>query len=99
MAKTKYDWSPQEWAEYYDRLQHRNYMAFQDSGDPRYERAYYQYEQIVDAFRALAEKQALDAVDMKKRMANRDGVIDRLIPGEEYSYDEVCKLLNEAVWW
>ncbi len=100
MAKRfKYDWSPEEWADYYDNLRHRNYMAYQDSGEARYERAYFQYEQIVDAFRALAWKNSEQEVDMKKRMNNCDAVIGRLIPNKDYSYDEVCKLLKEAVWW
>ncbi len=99
MSKSKYEWSPEDWAEYYDKLRHRNYMSYQNSGEPRYERAAYQYEQIVEAFRALAWKNGEREVDIKKRMSNRDGVIGRLIPDKMYSCAEVEKLLNDAVWW
>jgi hypothetical protein len=97
--RTKYEWTPSEWAEYYEHLARKNEMSYQESGEPRYERAQFQYDQIADAFRALAWKNSEQEVDMKKRMGNCDGVIGRLIPNKDYSYAEVCKMLKEAVWW
>lgn len=93
------DWSSDQWAEYYDRLSRKNYMAYQDSGDPRYDRAYYRYEKIADAFRAKAREENERGDEMRKRIANRDGAIARLTPGRAYSHSEVMSLLDAALWW
>ena len=86
-------------AEYYEGLSKKNYMAYQESGEARYDRACCKYDRIAEAFRAKAREENEREVDMKKRMANRDGVIGRLIPGKMYSEEEVKKLLHDAVWW
>lgn len=86
-------------ADYYDELAKKNYRAHQETGESRYDRAYSKYDKIADAFRAKVRTEGEQEVDLKKRMANRDGVIGRLIPNKTYSYDEVVKMLNDAVWW
>lgn len=95
----RFDWTTSQWIEYYDKLSNKNYMAYQESGLARYENAYIKYEQIADAFRAKAGQEKESGADMKKRMNNKNFVVERLIPGKDYSYDEVVKLLNDAVWW
>lgn len=97
--KRKEDFMPMDWANYYEALANKNYMDYQSTGEPRYDRAYYQYDQIAGAFRALAREKDGNASDIKKRMANCDGVIGRLIPGKMYNRDEVVKMLKEAIWW
>lgn len=93
------DWTSLQWAEYYDKQSRKNYMAFQETGMPRYDKVAYRYELIAGAFRAKHAQDNETAVDMKKRMTNRDYVIARLIPGKMYSREEVVKLLQDAVWW
>lgn len=93
------DMNSTQLAEYYEGLSKKNYMAYQESGEARYDRAYCKYDRIAEAFRAKAREENEREVDIKKRMTNRDGVIDRLIPGKMYSKDEVEKLLTDAVWW
>lgn len=36
---------------------------------------------------------------MRKRISNKDAVLDRLIPNHMYTAEEVKKLLEDAVWW
>ena len=99
MAKHKDEWTPEEWAYYYDTLAQRAYTDYQATGESRYDNRHYQYSQIAEAFRALAREKGEKEIDMKKRMTNCDYVIGRLIPNKDYSFTEVCKLLKEAVWW
>jgi hypothetical protein len=93
------DMNAEQLAEYYEKLEKKNYMAYQESGDPKYDRAYYRYSQIASAFRAKVRDEGEHEIDLKKRMTNKDAVIGRLIPGKMYTTAEVEKLLNEAVWW
>lgn len=96
---SKEDWTASQWANYYDQLSNKNYMSYQETGETRYDNACIKYERIADAFRAKAEQEKESGADMKKRMNNKNFVVERLIPGKDYSYDEVVKLLNDAVWW
>lgn len=93
------DFNSAQWADYYDKLAQKNYMAYQKSGEPRYDRAQYRYEKIADAFRAKEREEDERDGEIKKRMTNCDYVIDRLSSGKMYNYDEVRKLLKDAVWW
>lgn len=93
------DWSSDQWAEYYEKLSQKNYMDYQDSGDPRYDRAWHRYERISDAFRAKAREENERGDEMRKRLTNKDGAVARLIPDKSYSYSEVVSLLEAAVWW
>lgn len=93
------EWTPDQWADYYDKLSKKNYMAYQETGEQRYDNAYYRYEKIADAFRARSKQETDDGEEIRKRMTNKDYVVARLIPGKMYSYAEVVKLLDDAVWW
>lgn len=88
-----------QWAEYYEKLEQKNYIAYQESGESRYDRAQYKYRKIADAFRAQCREEDERGAIMRKRISNKDAVLDRLIPNKMYTVDEVKKLLEDAVWW
>ena len=88
-----------QWAEYYEKLEQKNYIAYQESGEARYDRAQYKYGQIADAFRAKCREEDERGAIMRKRISNKDAVLDGLIPNKMYAVDEVKKLLEDAVWW
>ena len=89
----------QQWAEYYENLEQKNYIAYQESGEARYDRAQYKYGKIADAFRAQCREEDERGAIMRKRISNKNAVLDRLIPNKMYTVDEVKKLLEDAVWW
>lgn len=93
------DMTSAQLAEYYDGLEKRNSMWYQETGESRYDTKANQYGRIADAFRAKASLEGERQIDIRKRMANMQGVIDRLIPGKQYSTAEVEKMLRDAVWW
>lgn len=93
------DMNSAQLAEYYHGLEEKNYMYYQQSGEPRYDNAAYKYGKISEAFYALVEKENERGDEIKKRMVNMQGVVDRLIPSKTYTKAEVEKLLREAVWW
>jgi len=93
------DMTSAQLAEYYDELEHKNYKYHQETGASRYDTLACQYGRIADAFRAKAASEREYQSDIRKRMANMKGVVDRLSPDKLYSFDEVAKLLREAVWW
>ena len=39
MRRDKTTWSINEWIEYYDGLAKKNYMSYQETGEPRYDKA------------------------------------------------------------
>jgi phage-related minor tail protein len=95
----KENWSARQWADYYEALEHKNYMTFQETGISRYDNAQRRYGQIAEAFRALDREKNENEVDMKKRMNNCNAAIERLDHGKTYDFDEVSDLLKSAVWW
>ena len=78
-----------QWAEYYENLEQKNYIAYQETGESRY----------ADAVRAQCREEDERGTIMRKRISNKDAVLDRLIPNKMYTVDEVKKLLEDAVWW
>lgn len=87
-----------EWLQRYEQKRDKAYRNYQDTGDGRYDRQYYEYDVICDALQARLELKEERAVDIKKRMANRDWVIGTLVKNK-YSKDEVIKMLQDAVYW
>ena len=84
-----------QWAEYYENLEQKNYIAYQESGESRYDRAQYKYGKIADAFRAQCREEDERGAIMRKRISNKDAVLDRLIPDHMYTAEEVKKLLED----
>ena len=88
-----------QWAEYYEKLEQKNHIAYQESGEARYDRAQYKYGKIADAFRAQCREEDERGAIMRKRIGNKNAALDRLIPNHMYTAEEVKKLLEDAVWW
>lgn len=90
--------TPKEWLERYEKKLLRAQQNYQETGDPKYDRQVEEFEVVTDALVALIQKQEERQVDIKKRITNRDAVIDRLIK-DNYSRGEVLELLRDAVYW
>lgn len=88
----------EEWLKHYDKLRLKAWDNYQQTGEPKYDNAHCKYDKICDAFRALIEKADEYDGTIKKRLTNRDYVLDKLVK-TEYTRDEVKKLLSDAVYW
>lgn len=87
-----------EWLEYYEKRQSKFYRMYQETGDPKYDREQYKFGCICDAFQAKLEMEGEREADIRKRLKNKDWIVNNLAKNE-YSKDEVIKLLNDAVYW
>ncbi len=87
-----------EWIAHYENLRYKAAQNYQETGDPKYDRAAYKYSVILDGLRALEREKDERDKDIVKRMRNRDSAVDQLLK-EEYSKEEVIELLEKAVWW
>lgn len=92
------DYTTKNWYDKYNKLYLKNYEAYQQSGEARYDNAAWKYQKIAEAFQAKLEKERKRDIEITKRLKNKEAVIDRLIK-ESYSKDEVKELLDKAVWW
>lgn len=92
------DYSTRDWYDKYNKLCLKNYEAYQQSGEPRYDNAAWKYQKIAEAFQAQLEKERNRDITIKIRLKNKEAVIDRLIK-ESYTKKEVIALLDKAVWW
>lgn len=90
--------TPKEWLERYEKKLWRAQQNYQETGDAKYDRQVEEFEVVTDGLVALIQKQEERQVDIKKRITNRDAVIDRLIK-DNYSRGEVLELLRDAVYW
>lgn len=88
----------QEWLAYYERLEAKAYDNYQQTGMPRYDNSQYKYSVICGALRAKLREESDRDDEIRKRMRNKDAVVDRLYKNE-YTKAEVIELLNNAVWW
>lgn len=88
-----------EWIKHYEALSKKASDNYQSTGEPKYDRACAKYDVIIDGLYALEREKKEREVDIKKRIHNCNGVIDRLKRDEPFSRDEVVALLKEAVWW
>ena len=89
----------QEWLNRYEKKRIKAFDNYQSTGEPRYDRQEEEYRVICDALRALLQKENDRDDTIRQRMMNKDSTIDRMTYKEEYTRDEVIKMLNNAVWW
>lgn len=79
----------------YDALAEKNYFLYQESGDPRYDKANEKYEELADVYRA-AYKYQLDHDEAQgRRMHNISYFIEEHIEKSQkdnYSKEEVLEL-------
>lgn len=90
--------TPQEWLERYEKKRDKAYQNYQETGIQKYDREFHKYDQICEAFHALIQHKEERKSDIKKRITNKNAVIDNLLL-QKYSRAEVIKMLNEAVYW
>lgn len=89
-----------DWLDHYEKLRQKAFDNYQTSGEPRYDNALAKYEKICDGFRALIEQKDERDKSINKRIANCNYVIDRLKAHEpNFSFNEVVKLLRDAIYW
>lgn len=96
MSKRKEDWSLSEWRDYYEKLQQRAYMQYQETGTGRYDSQQYQYSKIVDAFNAYISYRDDEDKERIRRKHNIDAYVDRYVIKETYSKAEVLKMLHDV---
>lgn len=88
----------QEWIDRYEKRYQRAYDNYQQSGDARYDSQQYEYRCIADAFEAKLKQEKERGDEIQKRMRNKNYAVDKLYK-DEYTREEVIKLLDVAVWW
>jgi hypothetical protein len=88
----------QEWIDRYQKRYDRAYDNYQQSGEQRYDSQAYEYQCIVSAFEALQKREDERDRELERRRVNMNAAVDRLYKNE-YTRDEVIKLMNDAVWW
>ena len=54
----------------YDKLAQKNYMFYQESGDPKYDKANEKYEELADVYRAAYKYQSEEDEDRSRRLRN-----------------------------
>lgn len=93
--RTRSDWSMDEWCKYYEALQKKAYMNYQETGEPRYDRAELRYGKIVDAFIGYLENKSEVDSDRLRRKRNADAYAERLAK-DTYTRDEVVRMIKEV---
>ena len=88
----------QEWLDRYEKKASRAYMNYQDTGDPRYDRQYYECDIIAECIRAKINERNILQQEREKRTRNCEAQCDRLIKSE-YSRSEVFIMLHDAIYW
>lgn len=92
----KEDWSLTEWRDYYEKLQQKAYMTYQETGICRYDNEQYKYSKIVDAFNGyIAYREEVDN-DRIRRRHNIQAYADQYVNRETYSKNEVLKMLRDV---
>lgn len=92
--RTKEDWNMQEWRDYYDRLQQKAYMTYQQTGDPKHDREQFRYSKIVDAFNGYLSYAEEADTERLRRWRNIDAYIERNVLEETYTKAEVKRMLE-----
>lgn len=84
--------------EKYDRLAQKNYEYYQQSGEPRYDKAYENYEELADVYRAAYKYQSEHDESLSRRLKNISYYIEehiKQIPKETYTKKEVLELAEK----
>ena len=88
----------QEWLERYEQRADKAYMNYQSTGDPKYDRQYYEYDTIAECIRAKMRERQVLQLEREKRTRNCNAQCDRLLK-PEYSRSEVFIMLHDAIYW
>lgn len=87
-----------EWLERYEQRYRKAFDNYQSTGDPKYDRQVWEYDNVCEAFRALLEARDQRDEAIRKRLMSKKWVVDRLV-NPSYSKTEVIKMLDDAVYW
>lgn len=89
------DWSMREWRDYYEKLQQKAYMNYQETGIGRYDREFIKYERIVDAFNGYLDNKNEQDTERTRRIQNISAYVDKYVHHETYSKAEVLKMIQD----
>lgn len=85
--------------ERYEKLAQKNYMLYQESGDPRYDKANEKYEELVDVYRAAYKYQSEEDEDRSRRLRNFSYFVKEHVEGRDkqsYTKSEVLELMEKV---
>lgn len=91
---SRVDWSMREWRDYYEKLQQKAYMNYQETGIGRYDREFIKYERIVDAFNGYLDNKDSNDSERTRRIKNISAFVDQHIHKETYSKTEVLSMID-----
>lgn len=81
--------------EKYDKLAEKNYMFYQESGEPRYDRAYEKYSELADVYRLALREQSEHDEALARRLRNFSCYIEEHVKKmnkQNYTKGEVLEL-------
>lgn len=94
--KHKTDWTLEEWRDYYDKLQKRAYMNYQETGIGRYDNEQFKYSKIVDAFNGYIAFRDEEDKERLRRKRNIDAYASQYVCKDHYTRNEVLKMLRDV---
>ena len=84
--------------EKYEKLAEKNYMFYQQSGEPRYDKAYEKYSELADVYRAAYKYQSEADDSLSRRLGNMSSYIKEHIEclnKQTYTKKEVLRIAEE----
>lgn len=93
--------SMQDAREHYDRLCHKNYQNYQETGEQKFYDAFTRYEMITDAMDAYIDQRDERDHDKMTRRKNVREYIDQHMydRNRTYTHDEVVRMLEMVGEW
>ena len=82
----------------YDKLAQKNYMLYQESGEPRYDKANEKYEELADVYRAAYKYQLEEDESRSRRLRNFSCFVKEHVEERDkqsYTKSEVLELIEK----
>lgn len=83
----------------YDKLAQKNYMLYQESGEPRYDKANEKYEELADVYRAAYKYQLEEDESRSRRLRNVSYFVKEHVEERDkqsYTKSEVLELMEKV---
>lgn len=83
----------------YDKLAQKNYMLYQESGEPRYDKANEKYEELADVYRAAYKYQLEEDESRSRRLRNFSYFVKEHVEERDkqsYTKSEVLELMEKV---
>ena len=83
----------------YDKLAQKNYMLYQESGEPRYDKANEKYEELADVYRAAYKYQLEEDESRSRRLRNFSYFVKEHVEERDkqsYTKSEVLELMENV---